>query len=226
MQKVLCSDDIMEFKINQRWIRGFIKDIDISEKKFILSIENSKDNNLVELQNQPLLINNYTTEYILQNLDQDFSQNQIVEFFDDSSNSWIGGTIKTKNNDFYIISYLTKDSYNNSKIVYKNNIRPVTTDNNILSLNLNNAQCYSLKNFEIFSDPMKYARKFIKRLINLLNREIFYIFLNSNFDLFIFTIENKNENDNLINNEVINGLIDIAYKHFENVDKVNKKLFK
>ena len=223
MQKVFYSDEIMEFKINQRWLRGIIKDIDISGKKFILELENNKDNP-IEIENQSLLINNCTTESIIKNLEQEFSQNQSVEFYDDSVNSWIEGTIKTKNKDFYIISYSTKESMNNSKVLYKNNIRPVTGNKDILKLNMKNAQSFSLKSFEIFSNPLKYAKIFIKKLVSLLGKEIFFIFLNSNFDLFIFTIENKS--DNLVNNEVINGLIDIAYKHFENADKTNRKLFK
>ena len=223
MQKVFYSDEIMEFKINQRWLRGIIKDIDISGKKFILELENNKDNP-IEIENQSLLINNCTTESIIKNLEQEFSQNQSVEFYDDSVNSWIEGTIKTKNKDFYIISYSTKESMNNSKVLYKNNIRPVTGNKDILKLNMKNAQSFSLKSFEIFSNPLKYAKIFIKKLVSLLGKEIFFIFLNSNFDLFIFTIENKS--DNLVNNEVINGLIDIAYKHFENADKINRKLFK
>ena len=60
----------------------------------------------------------------------------------------------------------------------------------------------------------------------MLSEKIFLIFLNNNFDLFIFSKENENENNNLVKKEVITGLINIAIKHFKDIDKENKKLFK
>ena len=223
MQKSCYSDDLMEFKINHKWVKGNLKDIIIDQNKFILSLDQEKDK--FEHQNQILYINNYNVESIIKDSEKEYSPNQRIEFFEESSNSWSEGKIKTKNNDFYIITYVTNLNYNNSKILYKNDIRPLTNPNDILKLNINDAQCFSLKNFENLSNPIKYAKKFIKKLINLLNQKIFFVFLNDNFDLFIFSTESENDNS-LINNDVITGLIDIAVKHFKEIDKANKKLFK
>ena len=225
MQKELYSDELMEFKINHKWVKGNLKDIILGENKYILSLEKSDENNF-EHQNEILLINNTPAETIIKSENENYTTNQRVEFFDESCNSWTEGTITNINNDFYLISYTAKHSVNNSKILFKNNIRPLINHNDILKLNIKNVQCYSLKNFESFSNPIKYAKKFIKKLIKLLDEKIFFVFLNNNFDLFIFFTENENENNNLNNNEIINGLIYIAVKHFEEIDKANKKLFK
>ena len=224
MQKAFYSEDIMEFKINHKWSRGRLKDIILVQNKFILSLE--KEDNILEHQNEILLINNLNSESLIKIIEQEYSPNQRVEFFEESSNSWIEGTIKTKNNDFYIITYSTKSSLNNSKILYKNNIRPITNGKGLMKLNLNHVKNFSLKNLENLSNPTKYAKKFIKKLLNLLNDKIYFIFLNNNFDLFIFLTEEENRNNILINNDVINGLIEIAFSHFKDVDKANKKLFK
>jgi hypothetical protein len=224
MQKIFYSDDLMEFKINNKWVKGNLKDIIIDQKIFILSLEKEEDK--YDYHNQILLINNYDEQSIIKNSNQDYSPNQKIEFFDELSKSWIEGTIKTKNNDFYVVTYVTDAISNNSKILYKNNIRPLHEGKNILKLNINNVQCYSLKDLENLSNPTKYAKKFIKKLINLLSEKIFLIFLNNNFDLFIFSKENENENNNLVKKEVITGLINIAIKHFKDIDKENKKLFK
>ena len=170
MQKAFYSEDIMEFKINHKWLRGSIKDIILEQNKFILSLE--KEDNILEHQNDILLINNLISESLIKIIEQEYSPNQRVEFFDESSNSWIEGTIKTKNKDFYIITYSTKTSLNNSKILYKNNIRPITNDKDLMILNLNHVKNFSLKNFENLSNPTKYGKKFIKKLLNLLNEKI------------------------------------------------------
>ena len=162
----------------------------------------------------------------MKNENETYSMNQSVEFFDESSNSWIEGTIKSIKNDFYLISYITKKSINNSTILHKNNIRPLISNDDILKLNLHNTQCFSLKNFETFSNPVKYAKKFIKNLINLLGEKIFFVFLNNNFDLFIFSKGHENESNHSTNQEIINGLIKVAVQHFEEIDKVDKQLFK
>ena len=224
MQKAFYTNDIVEFKINNNWKKGNLKDIIIEQKIFILSLEKEEDK--YDYHNQILLINNYDDQSIIKNSNQNYSQNQKIEFFDELSKSWIEGTIKTKNNGFYVVTYVTDATSNNSKILYKNNIRPLYEGKNILKLNINNVQCYSLKDLENLSNPTKYAKKFIKKLINLLSEKIFLIFLNNNFDLFIFTKENENENNNLVKKEVITGLINIAIKHFKDIDKENKKLFK
>ena len=224
MQKAFYTNDVVEFKINNNWKKGNLKDIIIEQKIFVLSLEKEEDK--YDYHNQILLINNYDDQSIIKNSNQNYSQNQKIEFFDELSKSWIEGTIKTKNNDFYVVSYVTGATSNNSKILYKNNIRPLYEGKNILKLNINNVQCYSLKDLENLSNPTKYAKKFIKKLINLLSEKIFLIFLNNNFDLFIFTKENENENNNLVKKEVITGLINIAIKHFKDIDKENKKLFK
>ncbi len=223
MQKAFYYDDIMEFKINHKWSRGNLKDIIVDQNKYILSIEKGEDN--YEIQNKILLINNFNIESIIKNIGQEYNQTQRVEYFDESSNSWNFGAIKTKNKDFYIISYETKSSLDNSKIIYKNNIRPLTNDKDISKLNLNHVKVFSLKIFETLSNPMKYAKKFIKKLINLFNEKIYFVFLNNNYDLFIFSSEDENENS-LINKNVIDGLIDVAFNHFKDFDKSNKKLFK
>lgn len=223
MQKVFYSDDIMEFKINHKWSKGKLKDILIDQNKYVLFIEKGEDK--LEYQNPILLINNYDAPSLIKKFDENFSPNQRVEFFEESNNSWTEGIIKTKNNDFYLISYSTKTNLNNSKILFKNNIRSLTNDRDLLKLDLNKAQGFSLKNFETLSNPKKYAKKFIKKLIKLLNDKIFIAFLNNNLDLFIFSQDNEQEN-NIINKDVIDGLIDVAVKHFKEMDRENKKLFK
>ena len=223
MQKVFYSDDIMEFKINHKWSKGKLKDILIDQNKYVLFIEKGEDK--LEYQNPILLINNYDAPSLIKKFDENFSPNQRVEFFEESNNSWTEGIIKTKNNDFYLISYSTKTNLNNSKILFKNNIRSLTNDRDLLKLDLNKAQGFSLKNFETLSNPKKYAKKFIKKLIKLLNDKIFIAFLNNNLDLFIFSQDNEKAN-NIINKDVIDGLIDVAVKHFKEMDRENKKLFK
>ena len=223
MQKAFYYDDIMEFKINHKWSKGKLKDIILNQNKYILSLEKGEDN--FEMQNKILLINNFSVESIIKNIGSEYNQNQKVEYFDEQSNCWNLGTIKKKNKDFYIISYVTKESINNSKILYKNCIRPLTYDKDALKLNLNQAKVFSLKNFESLSNPMKYMKKFIKKLIKLFNDKINFVFLNNNYDLFIFGAENENENS-LISKDVIDGLIDVAINHFKDFDKPNKKLFK
>ena len=223
MQKAFYSDDIMEFKINHKWSKGKLKDILIDQNKYVLFIEKGEDK--LEYQNPILLINNYDAPSLIKKFDENFSPNQRVEFFEESNNSWTEGIIKTKNNDFYLISYSTKTNLNNSKILFKNNIRSLTNDRDLLKLDLNKAQGFSLKNFETLSNPKKYAKKFIKKLIKLLNDKIFIVFLNNNLDLFIFSQDNEQEN-NIINKDVIDGLIDVAVKHFKEMDRENKKLFK
>jgi hypothetical protein len=223
MQKAFYSDDIMEFKINHKWSKGKLKDILIDQNKYVLFIEKGEDK--LEYQNPILLINNYDAPSLIKKFDENFSPNQRVEFFEESNNSWTEGIIKTKNNDFYLISYSTKTNLNNSKILFKNNIRSLTNDRDLLKLDLNKAQGFSLKNFETLSNPKKYAKKFIKKLIKLLNDKIFIVFLNNNLDLFIFSQDNEKEN-NIINKDVIDGLIDVAVKHFKEMDRENKKLFK
>ena len=222
MQKAFYSDDILEFKINHKWIKGNLKNIIIDENKYILSFD-KEDQKTFELQSQQLLINSYKPESIIKNSEIAFSHNQRVEFYDESSNSSTEGTIQTINKDFYLISYATKGSLNNSKILFKNNIRPLSDDRELLKLNITHLQCFSLKDFETFSSPEKYAKKFIKKLINLLKDKIYIVFLNNNFELFIFFKENEN---NTVNKEIIDGLINVAVKHFHEMDKVNKKLFK
>ena len=221
MQKAFYSDDILEFKINHKWIKGNLKNIIIDENKYILSFD-KEDQKTFELQSQQLLINSYKPESIIKNLEISFSHNQRVEFYDESSNSWTEGTIQTINKDFYLISYATKGSLNNSKILFKNNVRPLSNDKDLLKLNINNLECFSLKDFENFSNPEKYAKKFVNKLIKLLNDQIYMAFLNRNFDLFIFSKDNNNS----VNKDIINGLIEVAVKHFNEIDKVNKKLFK
>jgi len=221
MQKAFYSEDIMEFKINHKWSRGSIQDIILDQNKFILSLE--KEENILEYPKEILLINNLNSETLIKIMEENYSPNQRVEFYDESSNSWIEGTIKTRNNDFYIITYSTKIGLNNSKILYKNNIRPITQDKGLMKINLNHVKNFSLKNFENLSNPTKYAKKFIKKLLNLLNEKIYFIFLNNNFDLFIFMTEEENRNNTLVNNDVLNGLIEVAFNHFKDVDKANKK---
>lgn len=223
MQKAFYYEDIMEFKINNKWSKGKLKDIIVNQNKYIVSLEKGEDN--YEIQNKTLLINSFNVDSIIKNIGSEYNQNQRVEYFDETSNSWNLGTIKKKNKNFYIISYEAKPSVNNSKILYRNSLRPLTNDKDILKLNLNQVKVYSLKNFETLSNPMKYMKKFIKKLINLFADKIYFIFLNNNYDLFIFGVENENEKS-LVNKVVINGLIDVAINHFKDFDKSNKKLFK
>jgi hypothetical protein len=94
----------------------------------------------------------------------------------------------------------------------------------VIKLNLEKVKIFSLKKFEKFENCLKHCKKLVKKLVNILKDKILYTFMNENLDLFIFWI--NNENDNLNENEIINGLIDIGFKHFEEIDKKNKKLFK
>ena len=222
MQKSFFPDDIMEFKLNNKWFKGNIKDILISENKFVLNLSNLNQN--YEHKNSILIFNNYSFDTIKKNLEKNFEINQRIEFYDEINNSWQEANIETKNNDFYIISYANKNSMNNTKILYKNNIRALTNNNDMIKLNLEKVKIYSLKKFEKFENCLKYCKKLVKKLVNILKDKILYTFMNENLDLFIFWI--NNENDNLNENEIINGLIDIGFKHFEEIDKKNKKLFK
>ena len=222
MQKSFFPDDIMEFKLNNKWVKGNIKDILISENKFVLNLSNLNQN--YAHKNSILIFNNYSFDTIKKNLEKNFEINQRIEFYDEINNSWQEANIETKNNDFYIISYANKNSMNNTKILYKNNIRALTNNNDMIKLNLEKVKIFSLKKFEKFENCLKYCKKLVKKLVNILKDKILYTFMNENLDLFIFWI--NNENDNLNENEIINGLIDIGFKHFEEIDKKNKKLFK
>jgi len=222
MQKSFFPDDIMEFKLNNKWFKGNIKDILISENKFVLNLSNLNQN--YDHKNSVLIFNNYSFDTIKKNLEKNFEINQRIEFYDEINNSWQEANIETKNNDFYIISYANKNSMNNTKILYKNNIRALTNNNDMIKLNLEKVKIFSLKKFEKFENCLKYCKKLVKKLVNILKDKILYTFMNENLDLFIFWI--NNENDNLNENEIINGLIDIGFKHFEEIDKKNKKLFK
>ena len=222
MQKSFFPDDIMEFKLNNKWVKGNIKDILISENKFVLNLSNLNQN--YEHKNSILIFNNYSFDTIKKNLEKNFEINQRIEFYDEINNSWQEANIETKNNDFYIISYANKNSMNNTKILYKNNIRALTNNNDMIKLNLEKVKIFSLRKFEKFENCLKYCKKLVKKLVNILKDKILYTFMNENLDLFIFWI--NNENDNLNENEIINGLIDIGFKHFEEIDKKNKKLFK
>lgn len=222
MQKSFYPDDIMEFKLNNKWVKGSIKDILISENKFVLNLPNLNQN--YEHKNSVLIFNNYSFDTIKKNLEKNFEINQRIEFYDEINNSWQEANIETKNNDFYIISYANKNSMNNTKILYKNNIRALTNNNDMIKLNLEKVKIFSLKKFEKFENCQKFCKKFVKKLVTVLRDKIMYTFMNENLDLFIFW--NNNENDNLNENEIINGLIDIGFKHFEEIDKKNKKLFK
>ena len=154
MKKSFYPDDIMEFKLNNKWIRGSIKNIIKSENKYILSLENSSSENF-EHNNSLLIFNNFSIETILKNTEKNFAVNQRVEFFDVENNSWSEANIESMNNDFYIVSYANKDRLNNTKILYKNNIRNLTNEADFIKLNIDKVHCYSLKYFEKFINPIK-----------------------------------------------------------------------
>ena len=226
MKKSFYPDDIMEFKLNNKWIKGNLKDINKSQNKYILSLENAPSQNY-EHKNPSLIFNNFSIETILKSSEKNFAVNQRVEFYDIENKYWSEANIESMNNDFYIISYAHKDCLNNTKILYKNNIRNLTNDSDMIKLNLDKAHCYSLKNFEKFSNPIKLAKKFINKLLDILGNKIFFTFLNDNLDLFLFTNETEKENEFYNSqNEIMNGLIEVAIKHFEEMEKSEKKLFK
>ena len=226
MKKSFYPDDIMEFKINNKWIKGNLKDINKSQNKFILSLENSPSENF-EHKNNSLIFNNFSIETILKSSGQNFTVNQRVEFYDMENKYWSEANIESMNNDFYIISYAKKDCLNNTKILYKNNIRNLTNDSDLIKLNLDKVHCYSLKDFEKFSNPIKIAKKFINKLLNIFGNKIFFTFLNENLELFLLANEAEKENEfNISQNEIMNGLIEVAVKHFEEMEKSDKKLFK
>ena len=225
MKKSFYPDDIMEFKINNKWIKGSLKDINKSQNKFILSLDNNPQN--YEHENISLIFNNFSIETIIKSSEKNFTVNQRIEFYDMENNCWSEANIESMNNDFYIVSYANKDRLNNTKILYKNNIRNLTNDSDLVKLNLEKAHSYSLKNFEKFSNPIKLAKKFINKLLNILGNKIFFTFLNDNLDLFLFINETEKENEfNNSQNEIMNGLIEVAMKHFEEMEKSDKKLFK
>lgn len=225
MKKSFYPDDIMEFKLNNKWFKGSLKDIKKSEKKYILSLDNSQTQDL-EHKDHILVVNNFSIETLLKSSKQNFNENERVEFYDTDSNCWSPANIESMNKDFYIVSYADKTSLNNTKIIYKNNLRPLTND--IISLELRNAYSYSLQNFKKFTNPLKFAKKFISKLLIVLNEKISYTFLNDNFELFLFMNESQKENDpnNSQNEIIINGLIEVAIKHFEEIEKMNKNIFK
>ena len=226
MKKSFYPDDIMEFKLNNKWIKGNLKDINKSQNKYILSLENAPSQNY-EHKNPSLIFNNFSIETILKSSEKNFAVNQRVEFYDMENKYWSEANIESMNNDFYIISYAHKDCLNNTKILYKNNIRNLTNDSDMIKLNLDKAHCYSLKNFEKFSNPIKLAKKFINKLLDILGNKIFFTFLNDNLDLFLFNNETEKENEFYNSqNEIMNGLIEVAIKHFEEMEKSEKKLFK
>ena len=225
MKKSFYPDDIMEFKLNNKWFKGSLKDIKKSEKKYILSLDNSQTQDL-EHKDHILVVNNFSIETLLKSSKQNFNENERVEFYDTDNNCWSPANIESMNKDFYIVSYADKTSLNNTKIIYKNNLRPLTND--IISLELRNAYSYSLQNFKKFTNPLKFAKKFISKLLIVLNEKILYTFLNDNFELFLFMNESQKENDpnNSQNEIIINGLIEVAIKHFEEIEKINKNIFK
>ena len=225
MKKSFYPDDIMEFKLNNKWFKGSLKDIKKSEKKYILSLDNSQTQDL-EHKDHILVVNNFSIETLLKSSKQNFNENERVEFYDTDNNCWSPANIESMNKDFYIVSYADKTSLNNTKIIYKNNLRPLTND--IISLELRNAYSYSLQNFKKFTNPLKFAKKFISKLLIVLNEKILYTFLNDNFELFLFMNESQKENDpnNSQNEVIINGLIEVAIKHFEEIEKMNKNIFK
>ena len=225
MKKSFYPDDIMEFKLNNKWFKGSLKDIKKSEKKYILSLDNSQTQDL-EHKDHILVVNNFSIETLLKSSKQNFNENERVEFYDTDNNCWSPANIESMNKDFYIVSYADKTSLNNTKIIYKNNLRPLTND--IISLELRNAYSYSLQNFKKFTNPLKFAKKFISKLLIVLDEKILYTFLNDNFELFLFMNESQKENDpnNSQNEIIINGLIEVAIKHFEEIEKMNKNIFK
>ena len=227
MKKSFYPDDIMEFRLNNKWIKGSIKQIIKSENKYILSLETSPSENKEHINNI-LIFNNFSMETILKSTEKSFAVNQRVEFYDTDNKYWSEASIKSMNNDFYIVSYENKDRFNNTKILYKNNIRNITNENDLVKLNLDKAFCYSLKKFEKFANPVKLAKKFVNKLLSILGNKILFSFLNENLELVLFFNETEKENelDNKSRNEIIEGLIDVAEKHFEEIEKINNKLFK
>ena len=226
MKKAFYPDDIMEFKLNNKWYKGSLKNIIKSENKYIISLENTPSENTVH-KNTLLIFTNFSIETILKSSEKNFNVNQRVEFYDIDNNYWSEANIESMNNDFYIVSYANKSCFNNTKILYKNNIRPLTTDNDLVKFNLDKAYSYSIKIFQKFLNPVKSAKKFINKLINLLKNKIMYTFLNDEFDLFIFINETEKEKEDERNNktnEIIEGLIEVAVKHFEEIEKENKSL--
>ena len=63
MKKSFYPGDIMEFKLNNKWIRGSLKNIIKSENKYIISLENSSSENF-EHKNSLLIFNNFSIETI------------------------------------------------------------------------------------------------------------------------------------------------------------------
>lgn len=233
MQKIFSPSDILEFKIDNKWQMGTLQDINISENKFQIFL--SKENTTVDHISPSLSINTLNLDTILSSDKTIYKVEDKVEFFDDSTHGWIEGKIKNSNGDFFLINFNfnTKNTFNNndSKIIHKNNLRPVTKSNDVIKFGIDSAEVYELKNFEELSDPVKLGKKTAKQLIELFNEEISFIFLNDKLQLFIFRNKSFNSNsnnngNNMIKKDIIEGLINIAFKHFEEIDQKNQKLFK
>ena len=79
MQKSFYPDDILEFKIYHKWVKGNLKDIIINKNKYILSLINEKEQSTRE-QNNILIINNSSPN--INNSQIEYTVDQKVEFFD------------------------------------------------------------------------------------------------------------------------------------------------
>lgn len=217
MQKLYTSKDPLEFNINNKWLQGELHTINPTQNIFEIKLQNS--NTPLSQQSTFLQINTLNLQSILSN-SNNFNINDKVEFYDDNTNGWQEGKITNKNGDFYIVNYLNKKSFDNSKILYKNNLRPLTKSQDIIKFNLDCADYYELKDkFGELSNPEKCVKKLGKQLIEIFGEEIKFIYVGDNLEMIIFKEKkNKENNNSLLKKEIIEGLIEIAKNHFEELE--------
>ena len=221
MKKIIYYSEELEIFHDDSWVKCNLLDILKDKNKYILSFD-KETRKTSEYENNILLIHNYDYEKMIK--DSKFERGQNVEFFNESIDAWSEGTIKSCKNDFYIIDYISKKNENKTKILYKNNIRTKAENEQLIKLDIQHVDVYNLQKFECLQNPLKSIKIFLKKLANLFDDNISYIFLNSKFEIFIFNSDN--DKNKAYNKEVIQGLMDVAFKHFKEIDKLNSQLFK
>lgn len=227
MQKIFESNDTLEFKLNNKWQMGELHSINVPENKFQIFL--TKDNSVIEHHSSSILLNTLDMDTIISNFSKTYQKDEKIEFYDEESKGWTEGKIKEVGGEFFVINYCSKSGFSeSSKIVNKNNLRPITKSQNILKFSLEAVECFDLKQFENLSKPEKYCKKLAMQLIDIFKDEIKFIFFGKNLKMLVFTeskkelIKNKNK-ENLFKKEIIEGMINICFKHYEEIDKKNQK---
>lgn len=225
MQKLYTSKEPLEFYINNKWQQGELHNINIPSNTFKILLSQNKS--LISHQSTSLQINTINIQNILSNSSNSYNVNDKVEFYDENTKGWIEGSIKSIKGDFFVINYNIKNNFDNSKIIYKNNLRPTTKEQDIIKLSMDCINCYELKDkFKELSNPEKCAKKLSKEIIEIFGKEIKYIFLGENLEMFILKDKKLLNNNSLLKSEIIEELIKIAVKHFEEIEQNRQKVLK